>query len=192
MNFDSHLYVVSHTAAGLVNALTPGEAGGSAYLPPIGPERRRVVVEVLAGDGPDRSRPKVTARDAESLAETAVKLRTVFESVQAGDLSTAAAHVNHLLMETGARPQLDHYQPGGWSMHFHGRDDTVAVGWAAGFASGLALAIGSAFVGRLGVCEATRCDRVYVDASRNGARRFCSTACQNRAKATAFRARHAS
>ena len=43
--------------------------------------------------------------------------------------------------------------------------------------------------GRLGVCAAERCDRVYVDLSRNGAKRFCSTACQNRAKAAAFRVR---
>ena len=42
---------------------------------------------------------------------------------------------------------------------------------------------------RLGVCDAARCDRVYVDTSRNGARRFCSTACQNRTKAAAFRTR---
>ncbi|WP_456236959.1 CGNR zinc finger domain-containing protein [Actinomadura physcomitrii] len=32
-------------------------------------------------------------------------------------------------------------------------------------------------------------DRVYVDTSRNGKRRFCSTACQNRVKTAAFRAR---
>jgi len=41
----------------------------------------------------------------------------------------------------------------------------------------------------LGVCTAPRCDRVYVDTSRNGTRRFCSTACQNRVKAAVFRER---
>jgi predicted RNA-binding Zn ribbon-like protein len=30
---------------------------------------------------------------------------------------------------------------------------------------------------------------VYVDVSRNGTRRFCSTTCQNRVKAAAFRKR---
>ena len=34
-------------------------------------------------------------------------------------------------------------------------------------------------------------DRVYLDASKNGTRRFCSTACQNRVKAAAHRARAA-
>jgi predicted RNA-binding Zn ribbon-like protein len=49
--------------------------------------------------------------------------------------------------------------------------------------------LGSEFHDRFGVCTAPRCDRVYVDVSRNGARRFCSTACQNRVKTAAFRAR---
>ncbi|WP_235619177.1 CGNR zinc finger domain-containing protein [Embleya scabrispora] len=43
---------------------------------------------------------------------------------------------------------------------------------------------------RLGLCGAPRCDRAYVDTSRNAGRQFCSTACQNRVKAAAFRARH--
>ena len=66
----------------------------------------------------------------------------------------------------------------------------MAVGWAAGCATGLAVVLGSEFHDRLGVCTAPRCDRVYVDTSRNGTRRYCSTACQNRVKAAAFRARH--
>jgi predicted RNA-binding Zn ribbon-like protein len=49
--------------------------------------------------------------------------------------------------------------------------------------------LGSEESGRLGVCTAARCDRVYVDISRNATRRFCSTTCQNRVKAAAFRER---
>jgi predicted RNA-binding Zn ribbon-like protein len=49
--------------------------------------------------------------------------------------------------------------------------------------------LGSEFNDRLGVCTAPHCDRVYVDVSRNGTRRFCSTACQGRVKTAAFRAR---
>ena len=45
------------------------------------------------------------------------------------------------------------------------------------------------YADRLGVCSAPECDRVFVDVSRNGTRRFCSTACQNRVKAAAHRAR---
>jgi len=51
--------------------------------------------------------------------------------------------------------------------------------------------LGGGLRDRLGVCTAPHCDRVYVDTSRNGSRRFCSTACQNRGKAAAFHERHA-
>jgi predicted RNA-binding Zn ribbon-like protein len=70
-----------------------------------------------------------------------------------------------------------------WRLHFHGAEDSLATG--------LAVVLGSDLRGRIGVCTAPRCDRVYVDASRNGTRRFCSTTCQNRVKTAAFRARQA-
>jgi len=69
--------------------------------------------------------------------------------------------------------------------------DLAVQGCAAGCATGLAVVLGTDMYKRLGVCTASRCDRVYVDVSRNGTRRFCSTACQNRVKAAAFRARRA-
>ncbi|MEU5002253.1 CGNR zinc finger domain-containing protein [Streptomyces sp. NPDC021622] len=69
--------------------------------------------------------------------------------------------------------------------------DTLAVGWSAGCVTALALAIGSDLAGRLGVCQAPKCDRVYVDASRNAARQFSSTTCQSRVKSAAHRARRA-
>ena len=65
----------------------------------------------------------------------------------------------------------------------------MASGWGAGCATGLAIVLGGDLYDRLGVCTAPHCDRVYVDTSRNGTRRFCSTACQNRVKAAAFRER---
>ncbi|HWD80506.1 MAG TPA: CGNR zinc finger domain-containing protein [Kribbella sp.] len=43
--------------------------------------------------------------------------------------------------------------------------------------------------GRLGVCAAPHCDRVFVDTSKNGQRRFHSPQCQSRVKAAAHRAR---
>jgi predicted RNA-binding Zn ribbon-like protein len=124
-----------------------------------------------------------------ALTEQAEAMREVFRAAYDGDLARAAATVNAMLLRTGARPQLDPEPAGGWQVHFHGSDDSLAVGWAAGCATGLALALGSDLAGRLGVCDADRCDRVFVDTSKNGSRKFCSTACQNRVKAAAYRAR---
>jgi len=44
---------------------------------------------------------------------------------------------------------------------------------------------------RIGRCAAPDCGRAYVGQSKNASRRFCSTTCQNRVKAAAFRRRHA-
>lgn len=117
-------------------------------------------------------------------------MRPVFEAAHRGDVDTAAGQLNGLLERSGARPQLDLSHGGGWQVHFHGSDEGLASGWAAGCATGLALAVGSNLAGRLGVCDADRCDRVFVDTSKNNGRRFCSTTCQNRTKTAAYRARN--
>lgn len=184
MMFNSHVLTLVEVAARLVNALVP-TAGAPGPDDPVA-----ATAEALGGG--TRPTPAVTAAQASELASYAAGMRRVFDLVTADDLVAAAAEVNRLLVRSGARPQLDPVPDGeGWHVHFHGSSDELDTGWAAGCASGLALAIGSDLAGRLGVCAADRCERVYVDTSRNGGRRFCSTACQNRTKAAAHRARAA-
>jgi predicted RNA-binding Zn ribbon-like protein len=187
VNFTSHVDTVVAAAVSLVNALTPGESRGRDYAPPAGAELRRAATEALATW---RSAARdVTAGEALDLAETAAQLRAVFNAVDVGAVDEAARQVNSMLAATGARPQLDRHDGEPWHLHFHGRTDGLAQGWAAGCATGLAVVLGTELYSRLGVCTAPRCDRVFVDVSRNGTRRFCSTSCQNRVKAAAFRAR---
>ena len=174
-------------AVGLVNALTAGQAHGRGYVPPGGNELPAAVTGVLRASG--RTGRALTREEAGELAAAAAELRAVFEAVAGDDVDTAARQVNRLLAATGARPSLDCHDGESWHLHFHGSHDTLASGWAAGCATGLAVVIGTDDRGRLGVCTAPRCDRVYVDVSRNGTRRFCSTACQNRVKTAAFRSR---
>ena len=119
----------------------------------------------------------------------AAELRGVFEAVSADAVDDAARQVNALLIRTGARPELERHDGQPWHLHFHAADNSLPDGWAAGCATGLAVVLGSDGCDRLGVCTAPRCDRVYVDISRNGTRRYCSTSCQNRVKTAAFRAR---
>ena len=171
----------------LVNAVTPGAARGRSFVQPSGDELRAAVVDALHSANPHARTP--TAAEAAELAVVASRLRAVFDAVGDGDVDAAATRVNALLAETGARPQLDRHDGEPWHMHFHASTDSLADGWAAGCATGLAIVLGTEMYDRLGVCTAPRCDRVYVDVSRNGTRRFCSTSCQNRVKAAAFRAR---
>jgi len=176
-------------AVSLVNALTPGEAHGRTFASPSGDARIAAVTAALRTGQPGAR--QVTATEAAGLTATAAQLRVVFDSVRDGNVDGAAQHVNVLLATTGAHPQLDRHDGEPWHLHFRGSTDSLAQGWAAGCATGLAVALGTEMYDRLGVCTAPRCDRVYVDTSRNGMRRFCSTACQNRVKAATFRARRA-
>ena len=187
MRFSSHLDTIVAASVGLINALTAGEAHGRPYQPPDDAGLPAAVTGVLRAVSP-ASRDAALA-DERALRAFAVDLRTIFEAVSQDDVDTAARQVNKLLAETGARPALDRHDGEGWHLHFHGYEDGLAIGWAAGCATGLAIVLGTEDRGRLGVCTARRCDRVYVDISRNGTRRFCSTTCQNRVKTAAFRSR---
>ncbi|MCO1655124.1 CGNR zinc finger domain-containing protein [Pseudonocardia sp. S2-4] len=126
---------------------------------------------------------------AAELAGWAARMRAVVQHVDAGDLDAACARLNEVLRDAEAVPTLTRHDGEGWHLHFHRPDAATAAGWAAGMATGLAIVLGGPAVERLGLCRAPRCDRAYLDTSRNGTRRFCSTACQNRVKAAAFRAR---
>jgi predicted RNA-binding Zn ribbon-like protein len=187
VNFDSHTDGVVTVAAQLVNVLTPGEARGRPYQPLAGPDLPAAVTAVLRGSAPPC--PEVTAAEAAGFGPVARSLREVFEAAAAGDTDRAAALVNDLLAHTGARPWLARHDGEPWHLHFHGSDASAVAGWAASCATGLAVVLGNGLDSRLGVCTAPRCDRVYVDTSRNGTRRFCSLSCQNRVKAAAFRAK---
>ena len=187
VSFDSHARSVLAASVEYVNRLTPGYAGGVEHTAPS--DEPEAVAEALTAIGyPPKSVPPA---DARRLVQLAGRMRIVFEAASAGDLDTAASEINALLVDTNARPQLDRGKDRPWSLHFHGPDEQLANGWAAGCAAGLALAVGSDLAGRLGVCAAPQCDRVFVDVSKNGQRRFCSPQCQSRVKAAAHRARQA-
>ena len=183
VKFDSHVVRVLTAAVELVNEFTPGRARGMPYPAPTGIDRVRATAEALGNEA-------VTAAHAAQLADVANRFRVVFEAAQDGDTDRAANETYRLLPDTHACPQLDLTEPG-WNLRFHGADDTLADGWAAGCASGLALAIGSDLAGRLRVRAAPAFDRVFVDVARNAQRRFCSPQCQSRVKAAAHRARKA-
>ena len=179
--------IVVAVAVGLVNTLTAGEACGRSYTPPDGPDLARAATGMLRAASPGTR--QLSGHEAAQLVELATQLRGVFASVACGDVDAAARRVNELIAATGAHPWLDRHDGEPWHLHFHGAQDSLVTGWAAGCATGLAVVLGSDLHGRIGVCTAPHCDRVYVDASRNGTRRFCSTSCQNRVKTAAFRAR---
>jgi predicted RNA-binding Zn ribbon-like protein len=193
VDFNSHMDAVVTVAVELVNAATPGQARGRDYRPPTGAELTDAVAGVLHHTTRDgRRHTALDAAEAQRLAAEATRLRAVFAAVDSGDVDEAATIVNGLLTGTGARPVLSRHDGEPWHLHFHGSDGSAVSGWLAACATGLAVVLGGEYADRLGVCSAPACDRVYVDTSRNGTRRFCSTTCQNRVKAAAYRSRRPS
>ncbi len=176
------------SAVRVVNLLTPGYARGRQY------DAADITGQVRADLLPRGSNrvPDVSDTDVEELREYALRLRQVFVAVDDGRVDDACEYVNTLLRETRAAPVLTRHDHEPWHLHFHAIDAAWATSWAAPMATALAVVLGNPMFERLGVCTAPSCDRVFVDTSRNGARRFCSTACQNRVKAAAFRARQRS
>ncbi|MEV4350087.1 CGNR zinc finger domain-containing protein [Actinoplanes sp. NPDC049596] len=119
------------------------------------------------------------------LTPLADELHAIFATA---DAAARARQVTALLTLSAVRPELT------------GRGDALVEGWTVGDPAQAARAAAAlalrhqlaAHPGRIGVCADDRCEDVYVDASPAGKRRFCCLTCQNRARAAAFRRRHAS
>ncbi len=192
MKFDSYTDRGVEAAAELVNRLTPGWIHGHQWETPAVAPARRDLAAAVERDIWGRSRA-LRERDADGLYELASRLRQVFVHSALGEVDQAAQSVNALLNRYHAAPQLAHHDGEPWHLHFQSQESEAGRVDARGAtcATALAVAIGSRGGRRLGVCRAERCDRVFVDTSRNASRRFCSANCMSRSKVAAFRARRA-
>ena len=127
IHFNSHVWVVTDVACRLVNALTGGHDGTRPVEPPPVGHRADAVRTVIERDD---YRPALTEDQANALTTLAERVREVFTASSSGDVAGAACIVNDLLEEFGAAPRLDPARGGGWTLHFHGRDTSIVVGWA--------------------------------------------------------------
>lgn len=106
------------------------------------------------------------------------------------DEDAVVSQVNKMLREAHALPQLVRHDE--WPYHLH------AAPPGASLADRMAVEAAMAFIdvvrqqelGRLGICNASHCDDVLLDLSKNRSRRYCSSACLSRVNVAAFRARH--
>nr|WP_271208975.1 CGNR zinc finger domain-containing protein [Rhodococcus wratislaviensis]GLK33397.1 hypothetical protein GCM10017611_02390 [Rhodococcus wratislaviensis] len=120
--------------------------------------------------------PQVTDRVVAELRRWAERLAPVFiaDSAQArcdaiNAVLTEGAGPAYLTMHDGLRPHV----------HFAADQDTVASRVRAVTAGSLAIFTIESEGRRLGQCALDRCTMVFVDTSRNGTRRYCSTRCGN-------------
>jgi predicted RNA-binding Zn ribbon-like protein len=116
-------------------------------------------------------------------------LRPRLRELMTGDRDTAAGMVNDLLGEEHALPQLVRHGAHDWHVHAVAPDAPVATRMAVEAAMAMIDVIRADEMSRLDVCADTDCAGLVLDLSRNRSRRFCSTACTNRAAVAAYRAR---
>ncbi len=183
MKLDSYIDAGTLASVEFANRLTLGYAKGK----PIAEiDVLDAVREIVAIDPP--SVAAVSEDDADGFVALAEQLRAIFVGIDRGDIDDAAEVLNTILSGHPATPYLAK-EEGVWHLHHHPENAAVLPMWTAICAEGLARMIGTQNAHRLGICIAENCDRVFADTSKNATRRFCSSACQNRTKTAAFRAR---
>jgi predicted RNA-binding Zn ribbon-like protein len=134
----------------------------------------------------------VVDRDAAVLRRFARELRPVFEASNDGDEQAVVARLNALLAKHPVTPHIAGSGGSGedrWHMHVADRQSSVAELLVAESLMGLATLVCDLGATRLGVCDASGCDNVFVDTSPNQSRRYCSDRCSSRANVAAYRAR---
>jgi predicted RNA-binding Zn ribbon-like protein len=119
-------------------------------------------------------------------------VRAIRESLRrllTADRDTAVPLVNAILAEHQALPQLVRHDDLDW--HIHAADDGGPFATRISVETAMAMVdvIRADETSRLGICADDECDGLVLDLSRNRSRRFCSTACGNRAAVAAYRAR---
>jgi predicted RNA-binding Zn ribbon-like protein len=178
--------------AELVNLAVPGQRQGSEYAPPPDAEVLAQLGDGSSG-GPSGGLSAATRELLGSAPDSAERLvalaRRLHAVLVAPDMAAVAERLNALIASCHALPYLTNDVGQPYHLHFHGTGKHPVDVMGGEWATALALVVDMLGEDRFGACEAHACDRVYVDLTRNGRRRYCSNACASRAKTAAYRGR---
>jgi hypothetical protein len=126
----------------------------------------------------------LTAGDAARILDWGRRLRTVFAAAPADRVDL----VNALLATAAAQPHISRHDGKPPHLHYASEHAAPVDRVRAHSAGGLAHLVCEA-PDRLGLCAREGCGIAFVDTSRNGRRRFCSTRCGTRVNVADHRAR---
>jgi len=175
-------------AFALANAFGPSSVGGRPHARPEGEQLVIAVREALAHATVEP--PTLAAADAELMAATGQELWRVFTAVAEGRLDDGVHQTNAMLSNIAPQPALTRHGPAGnWHLHFTAAAQGEGQRWASDVIVATAMLQGSEAWERAGRCAAARCERVFLDQTRNHSQQFCSTHCQDRTKTAARRHR---
>lgn len=127
--------------------------------------------------------------DVAVLQQFQADLRGVFEASSDDDVTGVVHGINDLLARHPVTPMISDHDPDDLHLHVANRSASVAELLVGEALMGLAILVCDLGATRLGTCSAERCDHVFVDASPNQSRRYCSDRCSSRANVAAYRAR---
>ncbi|WP_410663805.1 CGNR zinc finger domain-containing protein [Amycolatopsis sp. lyj-84] len=170
MHFNPYGGAAAQIAADLVNL---GDAAGPATLTAIFKDRMTV--------------PTVREPESTEIIAWTTRLRNVFEA----DPDARVDLVNALLHDSASKPYISTHDGKAPHLHYVDAHAGTVSRVRAYTAGGLAHLVCDA-PDRFGVCSREGCETVYVDVSRNGRRRFCSTRCATRVHVADHRTRQAS
>ncbi|MGM1063747.1 CGNR zinc finger domain-containing protein [Saccharothrix sp. Mg75] len=175
MHFNPYGGTAAQLAAALVNTVAADPRPDAP-----GPDAA-TLLELLREQG-YKPLGALDARQARELTRWAARLSPVFDHTP-----DRVALVNALLAEAAARPYVSTHDDRPPHLHFAPEDAPTPDRVRAFTAAGLAHVV-CEDPGRLGRCARPGCAVVYVDTSRNGRRRYCTTRCANRVHVAAHRA----
>jgi predicted RNA-binding Zn ribbon-like protein len=178
------IYLDSYSDAGVIVSLQLANELSDECSQP-----REAVARILSFD--PSSMTLFRPQHVKGFITLAVTLRAVLEHLLQSNLAAAAGMLNEMLEKYPAQPCLIQ-EPSGWRLHHHRADAPLVPMYASICAEALARMISEGLGDRFGHCEAKGCSNLFFDTSKNGTRRFCSTACQSRTKTAAFRLRQQS
>ncbi|MFD5429663.1 CGNR zinc finger domain-containing protein [Streptomyces sp. NPDC127084] len=140
---------------------------------------------------------QITLEDLSRLRAIRTRLRNVFTAASERDTVRIAALLNALLLEFPASAQVYHrdllantkQRESVWILRISDRTGMVSSTYAAKACLGLAIQLAEYGMSRLGSCDNPKCRNVYLDASVNRSRRYCSRRCSTRINVARYRSR---
>lgn len=132
---------------------------------------------------------RVRASDVAALRAFQSELTSVIDASARGDGSAVVDQLNVLLSRYPVRPWISGHDASTWHLHVSDRGAPVATVLAAEALFGLTLLVTELGADRLGRCNASPCERAFLDLTTNRTRQYCSTRCATRTNVAAYRSR---